>query len=311
MGPWTIFGVALVTPIRRIDLVVRLFWPLLVWVIGGALAAYAGFLATGHDLVGFATSNVPFLIWMGFTLLFWMGTIPLTVIGLVEWHRHFVLDPEELAKPRGKGRALILFLQWFIVGLGLFACLILLTITVAPLMFLLMKMEKPPTPIQSQLPGWILSATSVNVAMNLVGSIIFSFIFKRRSLMLPFVATDADPAKPRHLIDFPIRHKAFGPLVALSIAIPYLASMVITIGIALYSQYGLTLGDVLQHPTPLPRRPDIWVTLANLPFALVQLLYPALVFATFVSIYYREHVRASTLEVLSSDREATAEGNRS
>jgi hypothetical protein len=139
------------------------------------------------------TGPVDGLIFFELGLGLVIGEVVLIVNGLVRWHRLVTLgEADGGSKGECAGRAQPLFIDWFVVGLG-FVIAMLISQGVAMGGLALLSGESPPVWIARAItmPAGTLQFYALFLVFALIACILFALIFKRRSLMLPYVVTDA------------------------------------------------------------------------------------------------------------------------
>lgn len=300
MGPWQILGEALLAPIQRIDLVVRFFWQWLVF-MAAVVVAWSSIIvfAIPHSQTGVQGfegwdefSSFAFqwgsLAMVVFFFVIMPVSIGFTVIGLVKWHRHFSLhEADGGTKADRAGRGLHLFLQWFSIGLAYLA------IGFATFVLIGWPLLLPVSEASEGLDHVVLRSA---VLFTLI-SFGFALIFKRRSVRLAYVAADMRAYALPKLDRFGIRHRWLTWVLAFSLAVPVVTLQVLSEG--LQHAFGTWEDDVIASILRGGAKENVATLLPMIVSGsllyFVQVFYPMLVFATAVSLYYREHIRDGLL----------------
>lgn len=330
MGVWHILGTALAAPVRRLDLVWRFFWPVLVFNLGSTIVwatlmlLLVGFL---HHLVAEYLAILVASGWLPLAIVS-VISIVLTIRGLVGWHRHYTIGEASKSQYRASGDHKGRGWRYFFNGLclilgyaGVFFVTAILTLIVGSLILKAhMETGEAVSNGTSISSGRLVASFVPNVIMLILPTIIFALVFKRRSLALVFAASDssANQTAPA-LSDFALPQPRWSFPLALSILFPFIIVWALTTGLFFSAVFLIHWVEpeliarlqeasangrpvnIQMFPTGIAVGATSMITVMLLSFVLG--LYPILVFATFVSIYYREHVR----DQLLASREEKAE----
>ena len=232
-----------------------------------------------------------------------------TVRGLIKWHRYFALRETPVGSVLSRSqRGWTMFVQWFVLGFAYCLLLILLDIAVLYLSW------RDAGPIQGGNAGSITSVWTViadapftvfllSLATVVIGSALFALVFSRRSVRLAYVASDADASeKLPGLSLFALPHRGLKWVLAASLAVPIIALQGLDVAVAQwmigptslpadFNQFDTVqelLWQVIGTEALFSHAPLI---ITGVGLTLLEIFYPMLVFATAVSLYYREHVR--------------------
>jgi hypothetical protein len=203
-------------------------------------------------------------------------------------------------------RTLPLFLEWFIVGLGFSLILLIswfLVVSTPISRWIVDAANIVPAPVSTPRSSYDAFFVSVMVEQTvsiIVCSLLFAMVMKRRSIRLAYVA--ADYAREREWLpaanSFRPLHGWFTWVLAVSLALPLVISTFLSLGLAqAIAPDLLAVLRAKQTFTELDYRSLLGLAGQYFLFN-VQGLYPTLVFATTVSLYYREHVRGPLLPTL-------------
>ncbi len=299
---------------------IRFFWPLFVFWPSALLGLISVVDTIGTDRI-FWNSQTIVLALGALALLKALGTA-LTVDGLLKWHRHYsLLEATGGTRDDRAGRRWRLFWQWFLLGLVFVSLLtlsqFLIFETIRPIWLANLRdaLSHPDHREYSNVTQFIhASATLVIIAITVFVSFLFSLIFKRHCVRIAYIATDARSGAPLPRLDrLNIHHTWLNLLLAASLAIPIIVFQLFRLtygldvaGLGLPNQ---TLWEVKIEVFTAPSKLSMLTSFGTfmLVIIFIQFFYPMLVFATTVSLYYREHVRPT----LSTDwrpwRKATPE----